>query len=61
MSELDALHKTIFGVEPVVIGLHWHDVQERIIQAIESGVPYNEQNELSASDLAAYLLGNLVF
>jgi hypothetical protein len=61
MNELEAIHKQVFGVPPVVIGLHWHDIQDRIIQAIESGRPYNEEEELSAVDLAAYKRGELVF
>lgn len=54
-------HVERFGVEPVVIGLHWIDVQQRIIEAIERGEPYNEEAELSPDELEQYKAGELVF
>jgi hypothetical protein len=61
MNELETIHEQVFGVAPVVIGLHWDELQDRIIAAIESGTPYNEEAELSIVDLAAYKRGELVF
>lgn len=55
------LHKRVFGVEPVVIGLHWEDVQDRIIEAIESGEPYDEEKELTPEQLKQYEAGELIF
>lgn len=57
----EELHKQELGVEPVIIGLHWDDVQERIMDAIEQGVPYNEENELAPQELEDFESGELVF
>jgi len=61
MNELEKLHREIFSIDPVVIGLHWSDIEDRLIQAIESGIPYNEERELSQGELAAYKEGKLSF
>ena len=57
----EEIHEEELGVEPVVIGLHWDDVQERILDAIEQGVPYNEEKELTPSQLKDFESGDLVF
>jgi hypothetical protein len=61
MNEIYDLHKEVFGVAPIVIGLHWQDATERILAAIDADKPYNEENELTPEDLASYRNGELVF
>lgn len=54
-------HKEVFGVDPVVIGLNWNDVHERISDAIMNGTPYDETKELTPQELAAFEAGDLIF
>lgn len=61
MNELEQIHKDVFGVAPVVIGLHWDDIQQRLIDAIESGIPYNEERELTTEELVEFRAGRLSF
>jgi DNA repair photolyase len=61
MNDLIKLHKEIFGIEPVIIGLHWHDIEQRLIDAMESGIAYNEERELTTAELVDYRAGNLSF
>ncbi len=45
-DDLFALHLEQFGVEPVITGINASisgDLIERIIDALETGVPYTEQ------------------
>jgi hypothetical protein len=55
-------HEQEFGVEPIIIGLFWDDpdkIQKNIIDAIEKGKPYNEEEMLDDDDLEAFEEGNL--
>lgn len=61
MNELEKMHKEVFGVDPVIIGLHWDDIEKRLIDAIEAGIPYNEEKELTTQELVDYRAGNLIF
>lgn len=45
-QDIVELHVKKFGVEPVITGLNYTksgDIEDLIIEAIESGVPYVEQ------------------
>lgn len=55
------LHLEVFGVYPVVIGANWEDVPDRILSAIEAGVPYDETKELDKDLLDAFNSGEIVF
>jgi len=55
------IHKKAFGVKPVVIGLHWQDSNERIIDAVLNNTPYDETKELTPQELAAFEAGDLIF
>ncbi len=51
---LVALHKETFGVEPVITGINWDNpdaVIEGIDNAIETGVPYVEDEPPEGADL----------
>jgi hypothetical protein len=61
MNELIKLHKEVFDVEPVIIGLHWDDLDDRLFDAIENNTPYDETKELSAAELKAFNKSELVF
>jgi hypothetical protein len=61
MNDLMEIHKDVFGVEPIIIGLHWNDIDDRLIEAIESGIPYNEEKELTTAELVDYRAGRLIF
>jgi DNA repair photolyase len=61
MNELFEVHKQIFGVEPVVIGLNWDSVEELIVKAIEDNLPYDETKLLTPEELKMFNAGNLVF
>lgn len=54
-------HIKKFGVEPIVIGLHWEDSWERIVDSLDGDTPYNEEKELSEEELAAFKRGELLF
>ena len=57
-------HKKEFGVEPVIIGMFWDNpdkVSNEIIEAIEKGKPYNEEDLLSKEELEAFNRGDLLF
>ena len=61
MNDLIKMHKEIFGIDPVIIGLHWHDIEDRLIEAMETGVAYNEERELTTQELVDYRAGKLAF
>lgn len=64
MEDLVIEHKEKFGVEPVIIGLQWDDREElldKIEEAIESGKPYSEYDELTDEEKKAYDAGELEF
>jgi len=61
MNDLIKMHKEIFGIDPVIIGLHWHDIEDRLIEAMETGVAYNEERELTTAELVDYRAGKLAF
>lgn len=61
MNELIRLHKEIFNVDPVIIGLHWADVDDRLFNSIENNTPYDETKELTQAELQAFNKGDLVF
>lgn len=61
MMNVYEMHAKVFGVEPIVIGLYWSDVNERIAKAIETGKPYNEREMADPELLKAYDAGDIVF
>jgi DNA repair photolyase len=61
MNDLIKMHEEIFGIAPVIIGLHWHDIEDRLIEAMETGVAYNEERELTTAELVDYRAGKLDF
>jgi DNA repair photolyase len=61
MNDLIKMHKEIFGIDPVIIGLHWHDIEDRLIEAMETGIAYNEERELTTQELVDYRAGKLAF
>jgi DNA repair photolyase len=61
MNELEKIHKDIFGIAPVIIGLHWDEIEQRLIDAIESGIPYNEEKELTTEELIEFRAGKISF
>ena len=53
-----------FGKKPYVIGMFWSDLErfnQNILDAIESGVPYNEYELLDDDDKKAFDEGLLLF
>jgi hypothetical protein len=61
MNELEKIHEEVFGIPPVIIGLHWDDVEDRLIAAINSDTPYNEEKELTPVELAEFRAERAVF
>jgi hypothetical protein len=53
-----------FGKEPYVIGMFWSDRErfnQNLLDAIKSGVPYNEYEFLDDDEKKAFDEGNLLF
>ena len=55
------LHIETFGVEPFVIGANWRNVDDKIAEAIDRGVPYDERRELDRDVLAQFEAGEILF
>ena len=64
MEQLINLHITIFGIEPIIIGMFWEDNNveiDNIINAIEEGKPYNEYEMLTKEEQISFDKGELLF
>jgi DNA repair photolyase len=55
------LHQDVFGVSPIIIGINWEDLPDRILSAIEDGVPYDETREIERDLLAGLNDGQVYF
>lgn len=55
------LHIEEFGVEPFFIGAAWLDVDDKILEAIKNGVPYDERQQLPRDLLAQFDAGEILF
>ena len=57
-------HIKKFGVEPVIIGINWSNLDaiiDGIEKALETNKPYDEHDQLSKEELEAFKSGGLVF
>ena len=61
MNELAKIHKQVFGVDPVIIGLNWDNAEDLIVEAIQNNVPYDETKMLSPEELKMFNDGKLFF
>jgi len=59
MDEISELHKEIFGVYPVVLGLHTN-AYNRILDALDGDEPYDESKELPKEDIDRLKEGQLL-
>ena len=64
MDNINKKHVEKFGVEPIVIGMRWRNpelIDELIIKAIETNIPYNEYEELTKEEQEAFDNRDLLF
>ncbi len=64
IDPLTKAHIQKFGVEPIVIGVNWNNpgfIVRGILKALETGIPYDENDQLSKDELEAFNNGDLVF
>lgn len=60
-NDLVKQHKELFGKEPIIIGIYFTDVWERVAASIARNEEYNELQELTRQQKDEYEKGNLLF